>query len=659
MINSSAKMSLWVVRLCLLGQSLVYGFGLLFILRVIPEWGRWYSTSPFYSAQANALLHGDLALSHSLSELNFNLAWSEGGLHQVWGLGIPILRLPLVALAHLYGYDVFPEHVATGLVLSFVAFLVLVSLVEPAITRQQSLLAALPSLGCATLLLLFPPFVMLLQTNFLVYEEALAHAYLYGILEAILLLQFLRKPTKLRWVALMLVAGFGAFVRPPLVFYGFAAWLTGTLAFFWSSKPSTPSLDGNPGDLPPQSHSIVEDQKRGFNLLKAMKFSNLPSWLAARFRVGTWAWGSSLFFLGILTLLLTNWMRFGSPTEFGHKLNFQNESSVGSTYATRFDHPFETEPFPVVLKELVGALFFVKPHSDPNSSYWLTDMFWGQAKAIRMRELSFTTCDWTYLIPLAGAAILVAYWLCRWFRRRLRPEDALLMKMGVWCLLSLIPIFWFYLRTPSVVSRYILDFGPGFVVLIAIGWYAMVSRLRGVWRLAGVFLLGLWMSWEIASARSTTGSPISLSWNNLSSRVEFGMAQSQKKSFRVGSQTTRPGSSGIRFDGTGWDLKSGVVMPLVTVFVEDAQFLELELARAPGAVGDPDPNWVRAKIGLEFLERESVVQEGDIWRIRFKGPRRADYRKNIQPAFIAFVPNTHLADKTTPWILRRVRWRNE
>lgn len=390
-----------------------------------------------------------------------------------------------------------------------------------------------------------------------------------------------------------------------------------------------------------------------------MKFSNFGPWVASRFRIGTWAWGSFLFFAGILALLLTNWMRFGSPTEFGHKLNVQDESCNGSTYATRFDHPFETEPFPTVLKELVGSLFFVKPRFNPHSSFYEPAMFLGQAKAVRMRELSFTTCDWTYLIPLVGTAILVVYWLRLSLLKRLRPQDALLMKMGVWCFLSLMPIFWFYLRTLSVVSRYILDFGPGFVALIAIGWYTMVSRLAGGWRLAIALLLGLWMGWEIASAQHPPQTMFSPTWHELASRQKFGLVQENKESFQVGSQTTRPRSSGIPFDGTGWKPKSGDIRPLVTVFVEDAQFLEVELTRAPAAVTEPDPNWVRAKIDLEYLERESVAREGNIWRIRFKGPSRADHGKKIQLAFIAVVPNTHLADKTTPWSLRRVRWRNE
>jgi hypothetical protein len=650
----------WTVHLCLLGEALIYGAGLLFILGAIPEWGRWYSNSPYYSAQTDALLHGQLALSHSLSDEDHDLAWANGGIQQVWGLGIPILRLPLAALARLFGCSIFPEHLATGLALSLVAFLVLMILVKPAIMGGQSIFAVLPSLGSVALLLLFPPFLTLFHTRFWVYEEATAHTYLYGVAEAVLLLQYLWKPSKRRWMILMLVAGFGAFIRPTLVFYGFAAWLTGTLALLWPAGRSMLSLNRKPDDPSPEGDSFTADrQEQEAGPLKTSKLSKFNPWSAVRLGAGTWMLGSFLFYLGILALLLTNWMRFGSPAEFGHKLNVQLEVCDGSLYATRFNYPFEAEPFPVVLKELIGALFFVKSPPHATEDYYdQHDLFWGQAQAPRMREMYFKPYDWTYIIPLVGAAILVGYWLCRSFRRRLQPQDALLMEMGVWCLVSLAPLFWFYLRVPAIFSRYLLDLAPGFVVLIAIMWFVMVSRLRGIWRIVGVLLLGGWMSWEIVSAIKDHNTPSSLSWSELSSRHKFGKAQTQTKSIRVGSQTTKSGDSGIPYDGIGWNPTNQCVRPLVIVFVEDAQFLELELSSVPDASENPDPDWVRAKIGLEFLVRESVAQAGNVWRIRFKGPKRADYRRNVQPAFIAVVSDTHLADKTTPWILHRVRWRD-
>src|ERR1017187_4091059 len=223
----------WVkVHLCLLTQALIYGFGLLFLVGIMPEWGRWYSVSPYYSAQAESLLHGDLALSHNPLDLYGDLAWSEGGVQQPWGLGIPILRLPFHMCAKLFGYAIFPEHIATALLFSIVAFLVLKSLLGTAILRGATPVQTLGELGSIAVLLLFPPFIRLLRTRFFVYEEALAYTYLYGILEAVLLFQFLREPTRSRWIIAALVAGFGPWIRPTLIFYSVATWIVGTFAFF-------------------------------------------------------------------------------------------------------------------------------------------------------------------------------------------------------------------------------------------------------------------------------------------------------------------------------------------------------------------------------------------------------------------------------------------
>jgi hypothetical protein len=219
-------------------------------------------------------------------------------------------------------------------------------------------------------------------------------------------------------------------------------------------------------------------------------------------------------------------------------------------------------------------------------------------------------------------------------------------------------MFWFYLRTPAFTTRYLLDFAPGFAVLMAIAWFAAVSRLRDRWRIVCILALGAWMGCEIVVAQKFGQSPFSLSWPQVVAIRGWADARSPAQPIHIGNETTSSVRSGIPYDSTGWIRSTGRVLPYVNVFVEDARFLELELARAPETAADPDPLWVKAKIGLEFLERESVARTGDMWRIRFKGPTRASYRTGIQSAFIMFVPDTNMADKRTPWILRRVRWRD-
>lgn len=70
-----------------------------------------------------------------------------------------------------------------------------------------------------------------------------------------------------------------------------------------------------------------------------------------------------------------------------------------------------------------------------------------------------------------------------------------------------------------------------------------------------------------------------------------------------------------------------------------------------------DPESVQAKIGLETLERISVERNEAGWRVRFAGSRQERYRTGIQVVFLAMVPKERMLDRGTPWVLKRVQWR--
>jgi len=108
-------------------QALLYAFGLLVICSVIPSWGQLYSPIPYHREQTDAFLRGELAINHNPFDLNEDLCWSEGGVNQVWGLGIPFWRLPFEALARLLGLAPFPDRVALGLFIALAAYIVLVT----------------------------------------------------------------------------------------------------------------------------------------------------------------------------------------------------------------------------------------------------------------------------------------------------------------------------------------------------------------------------------------------------------------------------------------------------------------------------------------------------------------------------------------------------
>ena len=98
-------------------------------------------------------------------------------------------------------------------------------------------------------------------------------------------------------------------------------------------------------------------------------------------------------------------------------------------------------------------------------------------------------------------------------------------------------------------------------------------------------------------------------------------------------------------------------MPCIILFVGDPEFLELELTSNLANITELDLRHLRAKIGLEFLERDLVRKTDRGWTVRFHGPKKKRYQNGIQPAFVVFVPNAELAAQATPWQLLKVRWR--
>ena len=129
----------------------------------------------------------------------------------------------------------------------------------------------------------------------------------------------------------------------------------------------------------------------------------------------------------------------------------------------------------------------------------------------------------------------------------------------------------------------------------------------------------------------------------------------------------QPKNKETRFDCLGWNRENRTMQAIVTVFVHDAEFLELELEPNKGLVDEmakkgetnfpkPDPEVIRAKIGLEYLERESITKTDAGWKIRFKGPQRKVYQSGYQVVFLAMVAKEDLGCRYTPWLLKSVRW---
>lgn len=634
--------------------------GILLLTGLVQSGGRWYSPQPEYRAQVVALLAGQLALSHDPSALRFDHCWSQGGVHQVWGLGVPLWLVPFEAFARALGLAPFPDLAAFGIGLGLAAWCLLLALLpgpqaqEPVAPGGDVTVPFAQWKGfwlcwtglAAALALFFPPFLRLLRTRFQVYEQAIAYEYIAGLVLLALLIRLAHRPTPPRWWALCAWAGVGGWIRPTLVLHGIAAVLAG----LWLLTRR------------PQSGCAATNSRTGARRTLS----------PTRYPIAT---GLLLFVLGGAGLYITNWLRFGDGFEFGHKLNVQ--SLYGSLYATRFDHPFATEPLPSAAHELFGLLFLEKRMS---WDWYGENLFAGQSSTLRWREVGLPTYDPSYLVLLVPgwAAALV----CAARRDRhgegqggSSPPDRahairrVITGLGVYSGLAAFLLAAFYLRNCVIATRYMLDFMPAFAAGMMAGWLALglaCARVRsGALRVALLgtagIALAVWFTWQSRPMRQIYGEPRPQTRAEAIASLQEHLATQPVRLPPDGRYTNpeAPRATGIPFNGVGWQRDpEGMLMPCVILFVDSPRLLELELEEISDAPIPPDPHAIRAKVGLEWLHREAVERTERGWRIRFAGPRRRGYQEGIQPVFLATVPPAFLAaQQGLPWRLRQVRWR--
>ena len=628
-------------------QAVIYGLGMVILSGLIPAWGQWYSQSIHYRRQGEALLHGSLAMSTNPADLALDLAWAESGVHQVWGLGVPLWRLPFEAAARVVGEDGFPDMLALAVALALAAWLVLRAVwsvcaePEPTTPPGASKPAASPwkgvclAAGGAMLLLLFPPFLNLLRSRFDIYEEAVAYEYVYGLVLIAALLRLAHAPAPGRLWTMCALAGLGGLVRPTLLFHGAAAVAAGVWTVWMARKRSSGKGTGN--------------SERG-ELLKTL------------------AVGAGLFVLGGLVLFATNRARFGSGFEFGHKLNVQ--TLYGSLYATRFDDPFKEEPVFSSALELFGLLF-LPADLERGGTFYEKKLFWGQSPTVRWREVYLTAYDWSYLVLLACGWAAAGREVWRGWRGQGCPgvaNDASGARLRVVSVLGLYSagasavLVVFFLRNAVISSRYLLDLMPAFAAAMLAGWLALGtggSRRRGALlsALAGLALCG-WIAWQIPRGHSAYGPPRPRTWPQVAEQIQRRSAAVVLPRDGVYDVVHAPDKTGIPYNGAGW---GDSLKPCVILFVDDPAFLELELAptnESDKAAAD-GPQALRVKVGLEILEREFIRRTERGWMARFAGPRRSQYQHGLHPVFLATVPNAQLSDDSTPWRLLRARWKGE
>ena len=424
-------------RVRALGVALLVALALMFATRTLRVDG-WYAAHAGYRAQVDALLDGRLALATIPDGLAHDLAWTGDTVQQVWGLGVPLWQLPFEAVGRLVGVSPFPDRVPMLVWLVLVVFMMLRA--WRARTNEPWWIGA----GSVVITALLPAVIAMMRGRIDVYDEAALYAYGAAMILLGGLACFAHQPSRARYLLLLAAAGAVGLIRPTVWFYGLATAIVATAI-----------------------------------------------WLRDRRDLLAVAIGALLFVAGGAALWTTNRVRFGSGTEFGHRINLA--SLPGNLVATRFSYPFERVGTIEAAEEEVGALFDRPETRISGHGFYQKDLHHGQSDEPRWREYYFSTFSWPYL-PLLVAGLVLGL---RAWRRHERGGRWLV----AWAVLGGTPLGVFYLHSPSMSSRYELDLAPGFAALLVIAWQAGASwlhdRRRGL--VAVVALAGLWTAAVVTS----------------------------------------------------------------------------------------------------------------------------------------------------------------
>jgi hypothetical protein len=583
-----------------------------------------------YRHQVDAFLDGRLLLSEDPAHLDMDMTWSGGGVQQVWGLGIPLWRLPFTLVTKAFGIDVLPDRIPLVVALMLWAYVVLrvflgysrmIFIMEKPLKGGEEnfwiwLLAALS-------ILCLPIFVTLLRTRLDIYEEAVIYQYIYatGLFAGLIVLH--RKPSRRFYGVLCLLAGLGVLIRPTLLFYTIAMICVGGLILLRTKN----------------------------------KKLSTPRFFAQTILFTTPA------LLGIAAVLLTNWVRFEHPLEFGHAINLH--PSYGAMYSTRFDYPYQHEPIISAAKELFGGMFLVAKPETPDFEFFSPQLMPLQSETIRWRELYFHTYSPFYFLLFIMALAVGFYDLQKTYTAFHQKKTLELSIPGIAALWGIIPValfIFFYLRYPIVSSRYYADFAPAFAVMIAGLIVFAGGVLKNEWlRYAAGLILVIWIigtigrGWETWPDTLVDPMQHRKKQASVSLPTEYTSNQNQRSTRR--GDPFLSSMQNIRFNGVGWNRQNGLTKPLVMLFAKDIEFVEVDLEINNGVkVPYSDWYWVRAKVQREMLER---ISEEDIpggKRIRFKAPTNENYQQGIRVVFLALGKPEGLADEVSPYKLLAVRW---
>ncbi len=578
----------------------------------VRQWGAWYSNNYQLQDQTKALVRGSLSIASDPGAIGWDYVWGDG-VQQPWGLGVPLWQAIFELGYRVIGWSYFPDRLALGAAALAASIVVMRTFISRPFFKAplKELHTAPESLAPIFLLLLFPPFLTMCCTRMAVYEEVVVYSYLFAVVLMAGTIAFYRKASFSSYLLLSILAGLSVFVRPTILTYGLVS----------------------------QVVNSIQTRRLGWSIQKSLA-------------------GIACFVLITASLFLTNYWRFGSPLEFGHKLTLNTETRI--CYSSRFYDPYSDEPLDSAAQELFSLLFLINKLN--GDDWYANNILPGQSETVRWREFYFKTFDLSYFIFVVASWVSLSWhWYADWrspSRDKSWSESRILL---VWSLFSVGALAIFYLRFPFVASRYMIDFAPAFAAAMLGGIFMLGGRIssarKRLW-LTGFLYLALvfWWGLELKTARIITSRnfppvqlfslPISHTWQP---------ARKLPSSYKLGDDLK---VFGILFNGTGWNMKTGEAYATCSFFVSDPTRLELQLVPLDGAnVGGDDYKKVEAKIGLEKLELEAIQDEGEVHRILFRRPKQSRYQSGVQVLFLRLPFGSKCDWKVSKFRLLSVAWR--
>lgn len=476
----------------------------------------------------------------------------EDGAYQIWGLGVPLLRLPFEAISGVFGVP-FPDRFVFVL-LYFVtawAFFSAPFLGKP---LEWSFSELALRIGVTSLVLFNPNVLALVTTKFQVYEEAIGASMLWSVLLFAWLFRVSRAESSGRELfAFGAACGFAVFLRPTCLLYGVL----------------------------------------GIGLLAGERLSTS----SGRSRL---MWATASFVAMLAAAALINLNNFGSMRSFGHEVSLTNNSDV--LYALLWGNPFGSVDFMEAAREFAGAL-----HS-PESLKALA------SKLPRYREVYywhyFGSALFVAGVALAGLVALIL----RLVRGSERGPRRLALWVLCWGAFPFCLFFVFYMRFNGLVSRYFAEFNlPIYLTMAGLplaleasrGWRGLRKRSMAYCALA-VFAIALGAAAELPSGQQ----------NNVSGEEavrrlgEWSLPQPKvPDEYLCASEDGAPAQE-IPYNVVGWAMHGDCLVSASTLlFFDDPACIEVVFSSSNQA---PSSVPIRVAVGQQEWSEVSSKSLGDV-----------------------------------------------